>query len=766
MSNYARLSIITTIALVSLSCQVFAQTDPAVLFGAKPKPQAQADPRAQAQAHFKNAIKYQQAGKLQKAIAEYRAVIKIAPMVPAPYMNIGMIYMQMNQPKNAEAAFKRVLAIDPKNEMATAQLAQVLMFENKNAEALRFARKLMGMKPKEPQYKLLFGTVNMKMKRFDAAEDAFKSVLHINPGDEGALMNLCGCYGAQKKYGDVLAICEKLLKAHPDNLRARMMAAMAAEQIGDRTGAIQHYEALAKVRQAAPQALMNIARLYRIMNKPDKSAEAMKRILKIDKNNFDANFNLGAYEYGKKNIKAAETYWLAARRAQPKNPVVNVNLAMVQARQGKINEASASAQAALKADPKNRMALEVYCFVLENGRKMDEAVRVYRRWQKYYPTDPIPNRKIAGIYMFQNKKDKAYPEFDLALKKAPKDLDTINTYAMALKMDEKYDKAYALYEKALKVKPGVAQTMFDAAFCLEKQKKPDEAIALLKKAVANDAKNVMYRGKLAELIEQKQDYPAVLEQYNEMAKNDDVGTKSFALFKIGSIQEKQNKPDDAIASYKKSLEARPSAPNSLEALAKLYEAQKKTEEFLPYLKTLVEPGKDESPYGFFFDKYKAAGKTDEAIKSLEEISGKNPDNVAIRYVLATAYKGANQQDKAIEQYNAIIAKNADDPSANKELGDIYKAQGKDQDAAARYAVAAKSMPWDRQLLLDLGGLYEKLGKSMDALKVYRDYLKYDPANQEIKSKVRSLETVSSPAPGPLAPFAPIAPTPSPEPDKK
>ena len=138
----------------------------------------------------------------------------------------------------------------------------------------------------------------------------------------------------------------------------------------------------------------------------------------------------------------------------------------------------------------------------------------------------------------------------------------------------------------------------------------------------------------------------------------------------------------------------------------------------------------------------------------------------IRYALAAAYKGASQQDKAIEQYNKIIAKTAADPTANKEIGDIYKAQGKDQDAVSRYAVAAKSVPWDRALLLNLGGLYEKLGKNMDALKVYRGYLKFDPANQEIKTKVRSLETVKTPEPGAsLAPLAPIAPAPTPEPDK-
>ncbi|MCL5103425.1 MAG: tetratricopeptide repeat protein, partial [Armatimonadetes bacterium] len=152
MSKYTRFTTLIIVAAVALGRPALAQTDPGVLFGAKPKPQAQADPRAQAQAHFKNAIEAQKAGKIDKAIKEYRALIKIAPTFPAPYFNLGMIYMQKNQPSNAEAALKRGIALDPKNEMATEQLVRILVVEGKTKEALTYCRKLMSQKPKEPRF--------------------------------------------------------------------------------------------------------------------------------------------------------------------------------------------------------------------------------------------------------------------------------------------------------------------------------------------------------------------------------------------------------------------------------------------------------------------------------------------------------------------------------------------------------------------------------------------------------------------------------------
>ena len=56
-------------------------------------------------------------------------------------------------------------------------------------------------------------------------------------------------------------------------------------------------------------------------------------------------------------------------------------------------------------------------------------------------------------------------------------------------------------------------------------------------------------------------------------------------------------------------------------------------------------------------------------------------------------------------------------------------------------------PFGTQVEDGIAPVLKKLGKNMDALKVYRVYLKFDPANQEVKTKVRSLETVKTPEPG-------------------
>ncbi len=317
---------------------------------------------------------------------------------------------------------------------------------------------------------------------------------------------------------------------------------------------------------------------------------------------------------------------------------------------------------------------------LHGESKLVEATTLLDKALAIDAKNKLAYQTLAEIYQDQKKPDLAAGQYQKILAFDPKDENTLLALAMNYESRNKQDAELGIYRKLHEIDPKNSNYAIWPARYYDKQGKLDMAIEEARKLVAADPKSPAYRMTLADFLVKKPDYPGAMEQYTEMSKSDDVYVKSSALTQMGDLQEKQAKHDDATASYKKAVQAKPSNTRALDALAKSYADSKKTDEYLAYLKSLIEPATQDLPYRYFVDAYKNAGKTDEAVTTLEAAAAKKPDNPPLESALAEAYTAVKQNDKAIDIYKKMLAKSADDPQTNRSLGDLYKSMGRDQDA--------------------------------------------------------------------------------------
>lgn len=718
------------------------------------------DPKVVANTHFNKAIAYQKAGKLGLAAQEYQAVLKVVPNLAPALNNLSIIYMQRQQYANAESALIRLLASDPKNESVLQRLTQCTIEQNKGKDAITYARKLMALKPDNRRYKAVFAAANMAAKDYNAAADVFRTLIHSDPKDKAPYLSLAYCYMSMKQQSDAIDTLDSLLKIAPNDAQARFFAAGIAEKIGDKQTAIKHYEA-ASTGPAAVQALLNLARLYRSTMEPEKSVNAMKRILKIDANNFDASFNLGAYEYSKGNFKQAESYWKKATSVRQKDPMANMNLAMAQARQRKFKEALVGAQIAYKAKPKDDMVAEAYGYVLECCAKLDEALAVYKDWEKNSPKDSIPNRKMAQIYLFQDKQEpKAWAQFDLAIKKDPKNIDIYTAYADALSMKGKYEDAYKQYQKAMNLKPGDASLMVRTAASLEMQKKPNEAISLLKKAANADAKNEEARIRLARLYNDQGNKDAAIAEYKAAIA---INYKSqAALISLAQLYSEKDDTTNEIEMYRKLVKLNPSEgfrfglANALEktkdfdgalseynALETSTDTGYKTQALIHKGAVLEKQGKPTEAIAVY-EKVLGFNANDQVLNALSKLydDQKNPDGfisclkslidssktgAPYQYYLDASTK-AGKHDEAMNTLEAALLKAPDNVILLSVLASAYKASGKNDQAIEAYKKILAKFPQDYVANRNLGYIYKSLDKKQEAadcLKVVADQSKTD-----------------------------------------
>jgi tetratricopeptide (TPR) repeat protein len=109
-------------------------------------------------------------------------------------------------------------------------------------------------------------------------------------------------------------------------------------------------------------------------------------------------------------------------------------------------------------------------------------------------------------------------------------------------------------------------------------------------------------------------------------------------------------------------------------------------------------------------------KYDEAIPSLKEALSLNPENVNIRYSLASVYRDNDRLSEAISEYKNVINMHPDYPNVHNDLGDVYKQQGRTQEAFEEYHKeiyfcqnTLSSQPNDPFALSDMSHAYNGIG---------------------------------------------------------
>jgi tetratricopeptide (TPR) repeat protein len=169
---------------------------------------------------------------------------------------------------------------------------------------------------------------------------------------------------------------------------------------------------------------------------------------------------------------------------------------------------------------------------------------------------------------------------------------------------------------------------------------------------------------------------------------------------LGDLYARQGSYDKALKEYEKALESHPGDTRLLNNMG-------------VFLNRLERPG--------------------EASVYLQKAALLAPDDLGIRYSLASNYRDNKEWDRAVEEFRKIIAVDDEYPNIYNDLGDIYQLQGRGEEAleafrreAALGAERLKSRPGDPRVLNDLAFALNRLGRASEAEVLIRRALKERP----------------------------------------
>lgn len=261
----------------------------------------------------------QSAGKTAEAEASYRRVLAMRSDFAPALIHLGEVLLSANRPDEAEAILKQALADPGSSAAARAALGEIALSRRRFREAADHLEAAMAAAPDADRLHHPLGLAYRGLGEMDKARDhlARAGRVGVRPADplmdelaglrQGEMPHLLRGRVAFRfgRFADAAAEFRKAVEARPDSVPARINLGSALAQAGDRKGA----------------------------------AEQLRQALKLAPDNATAHFNLALLLIQEEALEEAAGHLQETVRIEPRDGAAHVELAQLLERAGRLDTA-------------------------------------------------------------------------------------------------------------------------------------------------------------------------------------------------------------------------------------------------------------------------------------------------------------------------------------------------------------------------------------------------------------------------------------------
>jgi Flp pilus assembly protein TadD len=265
--------------------------------------------------------------------------------------------------------------------------------------------------------------------------------------------------------------------------------------------------------------------------------------------------------------------------------------------------------------------------------------------------------------------------------------------------------AEALLKKAIDKDPKNYQAWFDLGFVLNRLGRVEESIHAYRQSVA--AKPEVFETNLNLGLMLVRFNSPEAERYLRAATGlkptDHVEEGQARAWLALAHLEENNKPEDALAAYRKASELTPRDPEPHLSAGLLHERQKEFSDAEAEYKQVLtlDSNATEAAIGLT-NIYMKSGRLAEAEPLLRGLATERPDDAGIHLQLGRVLAAQGKKDDAIAEIQTALKLAPADSDAQRELADLYSSAGKNDLAENTYRALVTTQPKDPELHRGLG----------------------------------------------------------------
>ncbi|MGD9014983.1 MAG: tetratricopeptide repeat protein [Candidatus Omnitrophota bacterium] len=342
----------------------------------------------------------------------------------------------------------------------------------------------------------------------------------------------------------------------------------------------------------------------------------------------------------------------------PDSPKIHNDLGNIYSTTDKKQKAIASYKKAIELNPAFTNAYYNLGFIYHTLSRKQEAIDLYNKTIAIDPNYAQAYYGLGYIYAADNKNKEAIAMYKKAIEIYPEYANAYNNLGLIYNTLNQKQEAIDLYQKAIKFNPGYAEAYNNLAAAYYDIGNPQEAIALLKRAIDNNPNYALLYHNLAKMYAitgnddlairmYKQataidpDNSAIYERelaalYNKVLEKDGFEsdkqpqkTQAESFFQAGVGYGMQGKHREAIAEFKKAIEADPDFIGAYINLGNAYMQQESIDQAVEVYKKAIQidPGINSSlaylNLGAIYTNIKK--DYDQAVEYLQKYVELNPD---------------------------------------------------------------------------------------------------------------------------------------------
>ena len=297
-------------------------------------------------------------------------------MDPQAWFAKGQAALQNGDLDVAEAAFRRVLAADPRAGSAYANLGVIAMRRKNWDHAIRLLRKAETLEPKMAGIRLNIGLVEYRRGNYAAAIAPLASVVRDQPDSQQARYLLGLCQVFTKKYAEAVTVLEPLWPQKSNEVLYLYLLDIAAQESGQKELDEKILNRMAMVGQEIAEFHLILGKAHLNREETEPAITELERAGALNPNLPFVHFNLGM-AYGRSgDYERAESEFRRDIALEPDLADNYEQLGVLYSRMGRDDDAERTFHEAVRRDSKMASAYAGLAKLYQKQQKFEPALKM------------------------------------------------------------------------------------------------------------------------------------------------------------------------------------------------------------------------------------------------------------------------------------------------------------------------------------------------------------------------------------------------------
>lgn len=270
-------------------------------------------------------------GRLAFEEKDYRAtvswnkkILEIRPDYALAALNIALSYRHLNERDNGIAGFQRVLELDPRNQKALFNLADISLETGDLDRAAGFCEEALRWDENQPDIYVVLASVHYGRQDYAKAEEALQKAVVVSLPDQPILnlhFNLALLCERRNNVPSAIEEYEKEIGHFPDNFKALTNLGILYEGVGSFDKEIEAFRKIVRINAGDYYGHFLLAQALLIHRQDNEEAKKLvEQSLRLNPDFAEGHYLLSAIYQKEGNLQKAKGEYERAQRLEKKRP--------------------------------------------------------------------------------------------------------------------------------------------------------------------------------------------------------------------------------------------------------------------------------------------------------------------------------------------------------------------------------------------------------------------------------------------------------------